>query len=69
MKTADRTTNARVFALEMPHNKSGKSTPQPKIETREGLQNLPARLPGWDNSDMKQMSLEAPMYTGFELRA
>ncbi|TDQ36788.1 IS5 family transposase, partial [Tepidicella xavieri] len=35
----------------------------------EGLQNLPARLPGWDNSDMKQMSLEAPMYTGFELRA
>jgi IS5 family transposase len=36
---------------------------------REGLQNLPARLPGWDNSDMKQMSLEAPMYTGFELRA
>ena len=37
--------------------------------TREGLQNLPARLPGWDNSDMKQMSLEAPMYTGFELRA
>ncbi|WP_221934277.1 hypothetical protein, partial [Tepidimonas fonticaldi] len=37
--------------------------------SREGLQNLPARLPGWDNSDMKQMSLEAPMYTGFELRA
>ena len=36
---------------------------------REGLQNLPARLPGWDNSDMKQMSLQAPMYTGFELRA
>jgi IS5 family transposase len=35
---------------------------------REGLQNLPARLPGWDNSDMKQMSLQAPMYTGFELR-
>ncbi len=35
---------------------------------REGLQNLPTRLPGWDNSDMKQMSLDATMYTGFELR-
>src|SRR5690606_1893383 len=44
MKTADRTTNARVFALEMPHNKSGKSTPQPKIETRPGLETLPGSM-------------------------
>ncbi|MEW5768816.1 MAG: hypothetical protein AB1831_00480, partial [Pseudomonadota bacterium] len=43
--------------------------PYLEAPSKEGLQNLPARLPGWDNSDMKQMSLEAPMYTGFELRA